>query len=94
MSVEAFAANLRKHAVGPGATWHKADFHVHMPGSSDYEYKAADAEQLLGKALRSAKHSFAVVLKHEEFPTKHELAALQSHCPETTLIPGAEINVS
>ena len=31
MSIEAFAANLRKHAVGPGATWHKADFHVQCP---------------------------------------------------------------
>jgi hypothetical protein len=93
MSIEAFVTNLRKHSVGPGARWHKADFHVHAPASSDYEYRGADAVEQLGRALRSANHSFAVVLKHQDFPTRQELADLRSHCSEVTLIPGAEINV-
>jgi len=43
----------------------------------------------------SRKQGFAlrVILKHQEFPTKAELTSLQKHCPQTTLIPGAEINV-
>ena len=93
MSIEAFGSNLRKNGVGPGATWHKADFHVHAPASSDYEYGGADANEQLGRALRDAGHSFAVVLKHQEFPTRQELADLRKHCQGTTLIPGAEINV-
>ncbi|MGE3959895.1 MAG: AAA family ATPase [Vicinamibacterales bacterium] len=64
-----------------------------MPGSSDYEYKGDDAKKQLGDALRAAGLSFAVVLKHQEFPAKQELADLQSHCSDTRLIPGAEINV-
>ena len=47
MSIEAFVTNLRKHSVGPGARWHKADFHVHAPASSDYEYRGADAVEQL-----------------------------------------------
>jgi DNA repair ATPase RecN len=93
MSIEAFVSKLREHGVGPGATWHKADFHVHAPSSSDYEYAGADANQRLGQALRDAELSFAVILKHEEFPTRKELADLQKYCAHTTLIPGAEINV-
>src|SRR5690349_15274892 len=93
MSIEAFVSTLRKKGVGPGARWHKADFHVHAPASSDYEYGGADAPEQLGRALREAEHSFAVILKHQEFPTREELAALRKHCHATTLIPGAEINV-
>ncbi len=93
MSIEAFVSNLRKNGVGPGATWHKADFHVHAPASSDYEYEGTDANEQLGRALRDGEHSFAVILKHQEFPTRQELADLRKRCQGTTLIPGAEINV-
>ena len=93
MSIEAFISNLRTHGVGPGARWHKADFHIHAPASSDYEYGGTDASEQLGRALRDAGHSFAVILKHQEFPTRQELAGLRKHCPDTTLIPGAEIDV-
>jgi DNA repair ATPase RecN len=93
MNIEKFVGGLADHAVGPGATWHKADFHVHAPNSSDYEYRGADASEQLGRALQSGGYSFAVILKHQEFPTREELAALRKHCSQTTLIPGAEINV-
>lgn len=93
MSIKDFRAKLAKTTVGVGASWRRADFHVHAPGSSDYEYKAADAIEKLGRSLRDGQYSFAVILKHQEFPTRAELAALQPHCPDTTLIPGAEIDV-
>lgn len=92
MSVERFAAALGK-AIGPGALWHKVDFHVHMPGSADYEYRQPDAIEKLGKTLADAHYSMAVVLKHQEFPSPSDLAALQAYCPKTTLIPGAELNI-
>jgi len=92
MSVERFSAALAK-AVGPGATWHKVDFHVHMPGSADYEYREPDAIENLGRTLSDNQYSIAVVVKHQEFPSPSELAALQTRCPRTTLIPGAELNI-
>lgn len=93
MDIATFRRELAVKAIGPGARWKKADFHVHMPGSSDYEYRAADAFEHLGQALTSTECDFAVVLKHQEFPSREEIRRLQVHCPKTTLIPGAEINV-
>lgn len=66
---------------------------MHFPGSSDYKYKGADALEQLGKALDRARYGYAVVLKHNDFPTRKDLDDLRAHCSETTLIPGAEINV-
>lgn len=91
--IDDFKNALRKNADGPGARWRRADFHIHMAGSSDYEYKGADATEKLGLAIREAGLSYAVILKHQEMPSRDELAALQKFCPSTTLIPGAEINV-
>jgi DNA repair ATPase RecN len=93
LSVSAFVQQLRKGNIGPGAEWRRADFHIHLPGSSDYEYIAPDAAALLGEQLVQGDYAFAVVLKHQDCPTKAELDDLQKHCPKTKLIPGAEINV-
>lgn len=76
-----------------GSYWAKADFHLHCPGSSDYEYKNTDAREKFASELSTRGYGFAVVLKHQEFPTKRELEDLQKLCPKTKLIPGAEINV-
>jgi DNA repair ATPase RecN len=93
MNIASFRRELAASAIGPGAHWRKADFHIHVPGSSDYEYRAVDAFERLGQALSSTGCDFAVVLKHQEFPSREEIRRLQAHCPKTTLIPGAEINV-
>lgn len=93
MTISDFRRNLSTKGHGPGAQWLKADFHVHLPTGHDYEYKSEDAFEQLGKALTAAELSFAVVLKHETFATKAELAKLQPFCPSVTLIPGVEINV-
>ena len=66
----------------------KADFHVHLPTSHDYDYKSADAFEKLGKALEAADLSYAVVLKHGAFATKEELSRLQSCCPSVIARPG------
>jgi recombinational DNA repair ATPase RecF len=76
-----------------GSFWIKTDFHLHSPVSPEYEYKDPDAREKLAHELSSRKYGFAVVLKHQEFPTKSELGDLQKLCPNTKLIPGAEINV-
>jgi len=83
----------RNDSIGPGAEWRRADFHVHYPTSKDYEYKGSDSLDKLAQELSRQKLSFAIVLKHEEFPSRDELAKLQELCPKVTLIPGAEINI-
>lgn len=93
MAISEFKRALSKRGISIGARWVKADFHVHLPTSPGYEYKGDDAFELLGKALEAAKLSFAVVLKHESYTTRNELARLQAHCPSVTLVPGAEINI-
>jgi hypothetical protein len=93
MTVAEFHTQLSKRGTGAGATWQRADFHIHAPSSSDYEYKQSDAASELARAIRDKDYRFAVILKHQEFPTRDELKALQALCPTTTLIPGAEINV-
>lgn len=93
MSIHDFRKQLDKSTISRGAIWAPADFHVHIPGSSDYEYKEADSGQKLGRTMTEKGYRFAVILKHQEFPTRAELVGLQEHCPRTTLIPGAEINV-
>lgn len=93
MNVAEFTKQLKKRGVGPGAAWRKADLHIHLPGSSDYEYRGHDASTMLGKAITDEDLAFAVILKHESFPTRDELAALGRLCPRTKLIPGVEINV-
>src|SRR6266478_1128811 len=92
MTVAEFKRALKKGA-GPGAQWRKADFHVHAPASSDYQYLASDSVAKLGAVLQSEDIAFAVILKHEAFPTREELEALSAHCPSSRLVPGAEINV-
>jgi hypothetical protein len=93
MPIKEFKRNLDDKGYGPGARWLKADFHVHLPTGHDYEYKNEDAFEQLGKAIVEADLSFVIVLKHETFATKIELARLQKHCPSVKLIPGVEINV-
>jgi len=93
MTVSKFRQTMRTKGRGPGARWLRADFHVHLPTSHDYEYEGDDDFELLGKELESAGLSFVILLKHETFATKAELAKLQPHCPSVTLIPGVEINV-
>ena len=93
MTIADFKRQLAKTEFGPGAAWLKADFHIHEPGSSDYEFNEADAALELVRAIRDGGYRFVVVLKHQEFPSRQELDALQKHCPDTLLVAGAEINV-
>jgi len=93
MTVEEFERNLSKKCDNIGGVFKKADFHIHMPGSSDYEYKGEDAMELLAKAIRDKEYAFAIVLEHEQFPTVQKIVELQKLCPKTLIIPGAEINV-
>jgi len=88
-----FEQQLAKSQKTSGGTFLKADFHIHMPRSSDYEYKSADAVERLGEVLRENNYSFAIILTHGEMPNPDVLAELQKHCPKTKLIPGSEINV-
>ena len=93
MTLTEFRKQLAYSPIGKGAAWLRADFHIHEPGSSDYEDKEGDAASRLGRAIDQGEYRFAVILKHQEFPTRAELASLQKHCRNTTLIPGAELNV-
>jgi len=92
-TVPSFIEQLKAANVSAGATYGKADFHVHYPGVDDYEYKAADACAQLSKQLTDLEYRYAVVLRHQQFPSKQELEQLQQLCPNTCLVPGAELNV-
>lgn len=93
MTIAQFRKHLTSSPIGKGAAWFRADFHIHEPGSSDYEYRQGDASAKLGQAIDQGGYRFAVILKHQEFPTRAELESLKKSCPNTALIPGAEINV-
>ncbi|QEG39474.1 AAA family ATPase [Roseimaritima ulvae] len=91
-AIENFKQELNRHAKA-GGEFLRTDFHVHLPGFDDYEYKSDDCSEKLGQAINDLGIRLAVVLRHESFPTKEQLAELGKHCRRTTLIPGAEINV-
>ena len=91
--IQDFKRVLERNSKSSGGQFRKADFHVHLPGSSDYEYKGEDAFEQMGRAISELRLSVANVVKHQEFPTKSELEQLQKYCPKTTLLPGAEINI-
>jgi DNA repair ATPase RecN len=91
--IDEFKKLLVSKSVSGGGEFMRTDFHVHLPGSDDYEYKGEDKFELMAKTLNDGNFRIAVVLKHQEFPQKHELDTLQKLCPKTLLIPGAEINV-
>lgn len=93
MMIDDFKKHLRDKADNAGGAFVRADFHVHLPGSDDYEYKGADCFEQMAKALTDGAYGIAVILKHQEFPSPDELKKLQDMCPNTRLIPGAEINV-
>ena len=95
MTIPEFKRELanKSDRIGPGAEWRRADFHVHFPTSHDYEYKGGDSFNRLAQELSAQQLDYAVLLKHQELPTREELAKLQQLCPRITLIPGAEINV-
>jgi DNA repair ATPase RecN len=91
--IEEFRRKLASKAGGSGGVFGKVDFHVHYPGVGDYEYKGADAMTELASELTRGDFKAAVVLQHQEFPSKQALSELQKLCPKTVLLPGAEINV-
>lgn len=93
MRIEEFEVNLQKRSKSNGGVFKKADFHIHSPQSDDYKYKASDALEKLGQAIKSADYSFAVIVEHGRMPERALLSELSKYCPNTTLIPGAEINV-
>ncbi len=93
MGINDFKTRLAAAKVGAGGEFVKADFHVHMPASSDYEYKNSDSYDKMASALTSSKTAIAVVLKHQEFPSPSEIEKLQQLCASTSLLPGAELNI-
>lgn len=91
--VEDFRKKLKIAASKNGGAFVKADFHIHSPSSTDYEYKSTDSVEKLGRTLHEQGFSYAVILEHQKMPERSLLAELNKYCPNTFLIPGAEINV-
>src|SRR5688572_32844224 len=93
MNIKEFKKELRKNSKSSGGRFRKADFHIHMPGSSDYEYIGQDAMAKMADAINIRSYAFAVVLEHQKFPDKAKIDQLQQLCPNTAIIPGAEVNI-
>jgi hypothetical protein len=89
--IEEFESQLKK--IKNGATFVKADFHIHSPDSFDYKYNGSDKYDKLAEAIATANYAYAVVLDHESFPTKETISRISEKTPNTLIIPGAEINV-
>ncbi len=93
MQISDFEKNLKKYGISNGGRFKKADFQIHSPEDPEYEYKGQDILEQLGKTLNDHNYSFAVILEHLKFPSKELLNKINKFCPQTCLIPGAEINV-
>lgn len=85
--------NKLKIAASKNGGFVKADFHIHSPASPDYEYRSADSVEQLGRTLREQGYRYAVILEHQKMPERALLAELNQYCPNTHLIPGAEVNI-
>ena len=66
--IQNFKRLLEKNSGSSGGQFCKADFHVHLPGSSDYEYRNEDAFEKMGQAITNLGLRVANVVKHQEFP--------------------------
>ena len=73
--IEEFEARLNRHGETDGCRHQKVDFHIHMPGSSDYEYGGDDALDLMARQITDSGLALATIVKHQEFPTKEQLSA-------------------
>lgn len=93
MAITDFKKNLVRNSKSIGGTFKKADFHVHAPSSSDYEYRAADAVDKLAEVINESQYTYIVLLEHNRFPDRDTFYAIRAKCPSATIIPGAEINV-
>jgi energy-coupling factor transporter ATP-binding protein EcfA2 len=93
MAIAEFKKNLIKNSKSIGGTFKKADFHVHAPGSADYEYREVDAIDRLAEVVNEGRYAYIVLLEHNKFPNGDVFKTLRDKCPSTTIIPGAEINV-
>ncbi len=93
MQISDFEKKLKKYGISDGGCFKKVDFQIHSPEDPEYEYTGKDALEQLGKTLNNQNYSFAVILEHQKFPSKELLKKINIFCPQTYLIPGAEINI-
>src|SRR3954470_18924831 len=90
--IDEFEKKLTATAKTYGGRSMRADFHLHSPTSHDYEYNATDVYDKLSEAINKTKLSYAVVLEHQDFPSESALEKIREKCPNTLIVPGAELN--
>ena len=73
-----------------GSEWNRWDLHVHTASSYDYEYKGADADDLLCEALTSNDIKAVAITDHFTID-KQRIESLRKKAPGIVFFPGVEL---
>lgn len=73
-----------------GSEWNRWDLHVHTASSFDYEYKGADADELLCKTLENNNIKAVAITDHFKID-KTRIESLRSKAPGIVFFPGVEL---
>lgn len=73
-----------------GSEWRRWDLHLHTASSYDYEYNAADADELLIKAIISNELA-AVAITDHFIIDKSRIGHLRQLAPDVVFFPGVEL---
>lgn len=73
-----------------GSEWRRWDLHLHTSSSYDYEYNAADADEVLVRALRENEIKAVAITDHFVIDEKH-IQKLKLLAPDIVFFPGVEL---
>lgn len=73
-----------------GSEWRRWDLHLHTASSYDYEYNAADSDEILVQKLQDNNVVAAAITDHFVID-KERIANLKSLAPDIVFFPGVEL---
>lgn len=73
-----------------GSEWNRWDLHLHTASSYDYQYKGADADELLCQALIQNDVKAVAITDHFKID-KERIESLRSKAPGIVFFPGVEL---
>ena len=80
-----------------GATWLKADFHLHTKEDKEFQYAGTENDfitQYIDK-LKEEKISLAVITNHNKFAcSEHKALSMKARKEEIYVLPGVELSVN
>ena len=73
-----------------GSEWKRWDLHLHTASSYDYEYKAADSDELLAQKLQDNNIAAVAITDHFVID-KNRIEHLKKLAPNIVFFPGVEL---